>query len=303
MSQNLYDKLSNVVKNTTNAKRGLTSPEDSGNQQKKQGKSTSSHSKSANMAAKQNKAGDNWQQSFDQIHEMNKKILLANQELKDEMHALREEVHDMKTSITYLSSKYDEHEREIGQLKQENKLLKKELSAQFSRLEELDQYGRRQNVLIDRIKEQSSENTNEIVSNVCNSLGIELDKGDLQVSHRLGKPRSNFDKPRPIIARFTNVATARAVVHAAKAKGKENKSREKQNGNAATSSMKPVDVWVREHLTDHKSSLLQECLKLKREKTLHACWVYNHAVFAKHMNDTKGTKISSMEDLHKFINK
>ena len=69
------------------------------------------------------------------------------------------------------------------------------------KLDELEQYGRRENLRIYNVPEEQDENDDgeKIVLKIAKELKIELHKSDIQRAHRLGKPGN---KPRPIIARF-----------------------------------------------------------------------------------------------------
>lgn len=305
MSKRLHEKLSSVVQSTLTTKRHLTSPEEVGNQTKKAGQSTSVNTVSTNMADKSNakKSNEGWEKAMDEMRKMNEKILTVNNELKEEVVAARNELHEMKKSFDWLAAKYDDHERELDKLKKENQLLKNELSSFNRHLDDIDQYGRRQNVLFDKIEERSGENTHETITEICKSIGIDIDKKDLQATHRLGKPRIGEKSPRPIIARFTNVNTARTVIQTVKQQKKRSSDHVNQNGRHANNDKLTANIWVREHLTDYRSKLLHECLKLKKENKIYACWVFSYNIYVKiRQQDTSGKKITTLEELKSLLN-
>ena len=63
-----------------------------------------------------------------------------------------------------------------------------------NRLDEIEQYSRRDNIVVHGLPEQDSECTND---------GVVVTNGDLSTSHRVGRPgNARGGKPRPIIARF-----------------------------------------------------------------------------------------------------
>lgn len=225
------------------------------------------------------------------IRSQNEKITSDIQDMKD----LKEEINKLRQAVDFLSDKYDKQLEEISELKKENACLKNLNKLQESRIDDIDQYNRRQNILFDAVKETSAENTNEMVINQCKKLGVQLNPGDIQVSHRLGKKVDG--KPRPIIARFTSVGTARSIIQLVK-----NQFRKANNDSNTKQKKRPEQtVMAREHLTDARAKLLQECLRLKREKKLSNCWIYNYEVYVKRSyQDKTGIKIQRVDQLNNF---
>jgi hypothetical protein len=68
------------------------------------------------------------------------------------------------------------------------------------KIDELEQYGRRENLRINGIKEDTDENVKQKVVDLGKAMGIDVTVRDLNVAHRLGKP--GMGAARSIIARF-----------------------------------------------------------------------------------------------------
>ena len=90
--------------------------------------------------------------------------------------------------------------------------LKKKVEAK-DRIDDLEQYSRRNRLIFTGIKEageDETENTDEAILDICrNKLQIELHRFSLDRTHRLGRkriPRSDSEVPksRLIVARFIN---------------------------------------------------------------------------------------------------
>ena len=81
--------------------------------------------------------------------------------------------------------------------------------------DDLEQYSKRDNIIINGIPETENEVTNETVINLAKDLGVQITSQDISTSHRLGKPRN--DKIRPIVAKFvrrdvrTNILKKKAI--------------------------------------------------------------------------------------------
>lgn len=77
--------------------------------------------------------------------------------------------------------------------------------AMQERTDELEQYGRANNLRIFGIEEKDKEITDKLVVDVATKLGIkDLNVKCISRSHRVGKPNSS--KPRPIIVKFVSYA-------------------------------------------------------------------------------------------------
>jgi hypothetical protein len=233
---------------------------------------------------------------------------------------LKNEVSDMKDSVKFVADKYDEHNDEMNSFKSENAWLKKSLGEQERKIEELDQYSKRQNVLFDGVIEKKDENVTELVIEKCTKLGLNVVENDIQTAHRIGK--SYDDKTRPIIARFTSVGTVRNILSAVKRQYKSdqqpkqsaNDGSEPKQNTSVNDVQQPVAthqgaangnerVRAREHLTEHRGQLLRSCINMKKQSRINTCWIFNYAVFVKKSKtDTKGTKIESVQELANFLN-
>ena len=102
--------------------------------------------------------------------------------------------------------------KELAEVNDTRNDLKKKVEAK-DRIDDLEQYSRRNCPIFTEIKEageDKTENTDEVILDTCqNKLQIELHRFSLGRTHRLGRkriprPDSEVPKPRPIIAKFVN---------------------------------------------------------------------------------------------------
>lgn len=112
----------------------------------------------------------------------------------------------------HLSHSMGKLQRELTGLRQQVESLKEELAKKdveisrletevMERLDEREQYSRRNNIRIFGIGEEDEEDTNQHVINVAANLNLNLEHCHIDRSHRIGKVG---DKPRPIIAKFVS---------------------------------------------------------------------------------------------------
>ena len=137
-------------------------------------------------------------------------------EVKESQKFIGNQYKDLKTEYERLLIVNKKQEDEIKLLKVEAKELKSESTElaekgvkEALKIDELEQYGRRQNLEIVGIPETDREDTNEIVIKVAKLLNVEIAPEQISTSHRLkSKKKRNSDDTRPlstpIIARFVN---------------------------------------------------------------------------------------------------
>lgn len=122
-------------------------------------------------------------------------------------------------SLQYLSNKLDEIEVEnnkkderITQLEERVKKLEKEKKDVCDNIDEMEQYSRRNCLLLHGVRENSNEDTDDIVvKTISENLDIDIQKEDLDRTHRIGKGNRADGKARPIIIKFARYNVRRNV--------------------------------------------------------------------------------------------
>ena len=56
------------------------------------------------------------------------------------------------------------------------------------RIDEVEQYSGRDNIMVHELKEEDGENTNDVVIAVAAAAEVPLTNGDISASHRVGRP-------------------------------------------------------------------------------------------------------------------
>ena len=113
-------------------------------------------------------------------------------------------------SLDPLSKKIDESETEIKNkdekiqfLENRVEILEEKKESQGKEIDDLEQYSRRNCLLLHGAVETDAECTDDIIIKTCaEELGIDVKQEDLDRIHRLGKVKRNDNKPRPIIVKF-----------------------------------------------------------------------------------------------------
>ncbi|XP_034241163.1 uncharacterized protein LOC117645228 [Thrips palmi] len=130
------------------------------------------------------------------------------------------------------------------------------------RFDELEQYGRRNNLRIWGIKESAGEDVDKLVVDMARKIGANIDGSCLDRAHRVGRPSSN-NKPRPIIVKFTSYAHRREMWKNKRA-------------------LKGSPVSIAEDLTRARAALLYKVNNTYPRKTV---WTSDGVILVKY-NDT-----------------
>ena len=141
-------------------------------------------------------------------------------ELREETHGLKKENEELHEEINVLKVDRDESKSEIQRLKWEKEnnthaieetdrhleQLRTTVSLQGERVEELQQYTRRNCLLVTGIPESTGENTDELIQELArDKMNFELKEYDIDRTHRTGQ--SYNGKPRAIAVKFTRYTT------------------------------------------------------------------------------------------------
>lgn len=139
------------------------------------------------------------------------------------------------------------------------------------KLDDLEQYQRRQCLRVFGVEEGADEDTDVKAIEIARKIGVDLSIEDIDRSHRIGV--RNNDRPRPIIIKFVSYRKRSEVFHSKK-------------------NLKGSGVTIREDLTKMRHSLLKEAIN---KYGVRSVWTLDGVVIAK-IGDQK-RRITSSRDL------
>ena len=241
--------------------------------------------------------------------------------LESEIGKLNERHDHILGSVTYLASEYDDFLNEIKRInKQNSQLMQKmknleQIVTKFDnqqtntekQLEELEQYGRRENLEIHGIPLADNEDTGKIVQNVAKALKVQLSKSDISTSHRLFNSNLNDQhqkllnhrdqqpsamrriQPPPIIVRFCNRDKRNEMFSKRlKLKSVSNEIYPKPNAEI---------LAIRENLTKFRKFLFSEANKVKHALCYQFLWTRQGQILLRKDSTSRIIKISNLNDL------
>ena len=192
------------------------------------------------------------------ITELNKKVSDQSDEIDD----LRAEIDELKIGLASVTDKQTA----------DDKMLLPE------RLDELDQYGRRSMIRVSGVPQLSeNENTLDVVlSTIKDKLNIQLEKSDIDRTHRLGPFDKDADKPRNIVIKFSNY-TARTLIYGQRKK------------------LSKAGMYMNDHLTAIRSRLLYVARQYKKLGLLNQAWSSEGRILIKDKGDKTHVIVSLMQ--------
>ena len=170
----------------------------------------------------------------------------------------------------------------IASLRQENAELKARIEMLENKAEAADQYSRRNSLRIAGVPENQSENTDVYVIDLSRAIEAEVSLDDIELSHRVGKPR-NAGRPRDIIVKFSSYRTRRKLYEA--------RTKTRDRGYRG--------VYINEDLTKSRSKLLLKARRMVKNKLLNSAWSSDGNILVRDLRDIKHI-IRAVGDLAKF---
>lgn len=182
----------------------------------------------------------------------------------------------------------------IEVLEEELTTVTEKLGAAERKIEALEAYSRRNCLTISGIPEEVNEETDQLVLDVAKSTGVMLSPDDIDVSHRVGRPKDN--RPRNIIVKFLAYNVREKLFSARK-----DKSTNRVRGHSVLTAETLSNVYIAEALTPETQKLLFICRQLKAQKRVWAAYTTNGRVKVKTAQNQTAKLITSVADLEKLV--
>ena len=141
-----------------------------------------------------------------------KDLFQVNEETKISQIKVTESLDALSKKIDELETEIKNKDEKIQLLENRVEILEEEKESQGKEIDDLEQYSRRNCLLLHGVVKTNAECTDDIIIKTCaEELGIDVKQEDLDRSHRLGKVKRNDNKPRPIVVKFARYAVRNKV--------------------------------------------------------------------------------------------
>ena len=207
--------------------------------------------------------------------------------------------------------------QEIKELKRSNAEKDKRINELETRIEDLEQYSRQDNLIItgfnyqhlsysgaanpnqdvfnhENSTEQERISLEDQVVNMLQNHDIPIDKNSISACHTI--PNKHKPSERPIVIRFTN---RKAKIRVLQNSRKLKKVRDSDVTNVAHGS----GIFINEHLTTKNNMIAKKARYMKKEGKIEQTWVRNCKIFVKYKTangDFKVKMVKSVNELNAF---
>ena len=159
----------------------------------------------------------------------------------------------------------------------------------------LEQYGRRECLEVRGIPQVPGEDTNGIIINMASKVGVDLEREDISISHRLPIKRGSSNANNPgIIVKFTR-RTIRDKLYLARFKLKNITSKE-----LGFTRSNPSKLFIVESLTKPRKELFKLCLQAKKDHHYRYCWTSYGKILMRKDESSPSIEISNPQQLERL---
>lgn len=190
----------------------------------------------------------------------------------------------VRRAVTEVAERYEAKIRELSNI----------IADQDIKLNVLEQYSRKNNLIISGVREHQGESTPGLVIELGRILGVTLRPDDIDAAHRLGRQQNG--RPRQILARFVTL-TKRDELYRER---KSLRGIELPRDSTLTRDM-VCDAYITDNLTRYNSELMYAARELKRAGRLDAAWTDAGKPKVRVAQSGPTKMIQSAADLRKLV--
>lgn len=202
---------------------------------------------------------------------------------------LKKEVQEHGKSLAFFNQSVEELEAENKRLKEENCALMSKNAALEKRINDMEQYSRKNNIEIKGIPFTKGEDCLAIVQTIGDKIGCLLTRSDVDIVHRV----PSASNTKHLIARFcSRDKKAEFVSKARKAR--------LQTKDIGFHALESHPVYVNEHLTAENKKLFAMALNRKKEMKWQYLWTDDCRIKARKTDDSRVYVIRDERDLRVF---
>ena len=162
-------------------------------------------------------------------------------------------------------------------------------------LDELEQYGRRENLEIHGVPTMRKESTNQIVKTVAKTLNVQLDERHISTSHRLKQNEEDTRQHPSIIVRFTNRDKRNEIFRKRKMLQTNQFTRESINSTFGNANLK-----ITENLTRYRKTLFYTAKLANQHLHYKFLWTSQGQIRLRQYPNSRIITVTSFSDLNKI---
>ncbi len=223
-----------------------------------------------------NEMGDSIKKELEKLFkEINEIKVEIKNTVKSSKEELKKEINVLQKQIAELTVDKEMKAKEIVELREENTKLN-------IRIEELENYSRRDNIVIHGLPEEQNEGEEELlnlINGVADSPGVPLQPYEIHAFHRLPTKEG---KNKPVIVKLNNRQTKARLVR-----------RSKQ--------IKLQNIFVNEYVSKQTNELFSAARLAKKDGKFQFVWLKEGQVFVRREERSQEVKVKTMKQLEELV--
>ena len=242
---------------------------------------------------------------------------MVTNKLKFDLNTLTDSNNELKREISKISDLNKSLQKEVSDLREIVKRkdseiisIKTQMKSMELKLDEHEQYSRRNTLRMSGVPESPEEDTTAKVINILNkklNLSPPISIDSIDRLHRVGKPGGSH--PRHILVKFSTYRARQHVYSQKKKLRTRTHERHEPSGMPAGTTTDDDNeaedepnnkIYLNEDLTKRRATLLWEARKLVKDKQLKACWSFDGRIMVEN-NFGRIKPVNSLEDINALI--
>lgn len=212
-------------------------------------------------------------------------------------------------SITFMEQEYENVKKEMQQkietikfLESENQIMRTNMQELNSRLTQIEQQSRANNLEIQCLPEHKNENLLTVVKQIATTINYNVKDTDIHLCTRVAKIQKNSSRPRSIIVKFSCPRIRDEFLAATITFNKKNTNiYDKLNTSHVGLGCDKKPIYIVEHLSPTQKSLHAACRIKARELKYRFVWVKGGQIFMRKSESSVYKLIKNMDSLSTLV--
>lgn len=205
---------------------------------------------------------------------------------------LYERIEESTSKLQVTMEKIEGYVKEVDSLKSDNVALKMKVLSLESRLEDMENYSRRNCIEIQGVPEERDEDVLDVIKKVGNALDTNITEDMVDACHRLGR-RTDEKKPRGIIVKFVRRMDKEQLM-----KKRQQRKRDFSTRHLGLPSDTPV--YLNDSLSPARRRLLGLVRQKRKDNGFKYLWLRNGSILLRKEEGAPVVEIRNQADLDRL---
>lgn len=227
--------------------------------------------------------------------------------LNQQLQPIRDQIDSMDKSMAFMNAQYEDllkkytaSEENMKELRRENSEMRVCISDLSSRMNQLEQQTRANNVEIQCLPEKTHENLIDIVSQLSKIVGSGIQDNDIKHCTRVAKQNASNNRPRAVVVQLASPRN-RDQFLAATIKFNKSNPDNKLNTNHLGYTGPKSPIYITEHLSTTNKSLHAAARMKAKEIGYQFVWVRGGRIFMRKAQESEHVLIRNKDTLDKLV--